>query len=131
MRVNAELDRIKARHGYALLFDAHSIRGEVPRLFEGVLPEFNIGTDDGRSADPRLTERLGARLRGEQRLAGARMDDRLPEGIERVALQHVHADAELDVLRRVHVEVRRTLQGGPELDGVYLTWSALAAAPRR
>ena len=57
-RIGEELDRIKARHGYALLFDAHSIRGEVPRLFEGVLPEFNIGTDDGKSADPRLTERL-------------------------------------------------------------------------
>jgi N-formylglutamate deformylase len=61
-RIAEELDRIKARHGYALLFDAHSIRGEVPRLFEGQLPEFNLGTDDGRSADVRLTERLAQAL---------------------------------------------------------------------
>lgn len=57
-RIAGELGRIKARHGYALLFDAHSIRGEVPRLFEGLLPEFNLGTDDGKSADVGLTERL-------------------------------------------------------------------------
>ena len=59
-RIAAELERIRARHGYALLFDAHSIAGEIPRLFEGALPDFNIGTADGRSADPALTERLAA-----------------------------------------------------------------------
>jgi len=36
--------------------------------------------------------------------------------------------SELEMLRRVHTELRRTAPG-PELDGVYLTWSALAAAP--
>ncbi len=59
-RLAAELARIKARHGYALLFDAHSIAGEVPRLFEGQLPDFNIGTADGKAADASLTERLAA-----------------------------------------------------------------------
>ena len=59
-RLAAELERIKALHGYALLFDAHSIAGEVPRLFAGRLPNFNIGTDDGRSADAGLTQRLAA-----------------------------------------------------------------------
>ena len=62
-QLQAELARIKARHGYALLFDAHSIRGEVPRLFEGALPDFNIGTADGKSASPELTERLAAVVR--------------------------------------------------------------------
>jgi N-formylglutamate deformylase len=37
------------RHGYCLLFDCHSIRSVVPRLFEGTLPTFNLGTNDGRS----------------------------------------------------------------------------------
>ena len=59
-QLEAELARIKARHGYALLFDAHSIAGEIPRLFEGRLPEFNIGTADGKSADRALTDRLAA-----------------------------------------------------------------------
>jgi N-formylglutamate deformylase len=39
-----ELDRMRAQHGFALLWDAHSILSEVPDLFTGVLPEFNIGT---------------------------------------------------------------------------------------
>jgi N-formylglutamate amidohydrolase len=47
----AELARLKAIHGYALLFDCHSIRSVVPRLFEGRLPVFNIGTNSGASCD--------------------------------------------------------------------------------
>jgi len=50
-----ELDRIKAEHGYALLWDAHSIRSEIPWLFEGTLPDLNIGTADGTSADAAIT----------------------------------------------------------------------------
>ncbi|HEX5787975.1 MAG TPA: N-formylglutamate deformylase [Woeseiaceae bacterium] len=48
-RLRAELDTLRRRHGYALLWDAHSIPGRVPRLFEGELPVLNIGTFDGRS----------------------------------------------------------------------------------
>lgn len=47
--LQAELRRIKDRHGYAILWDAHSIRGRVPELFAGVLPDLNFGTDEGRS----------------------------------------------------------------------------------
>jgi N-formylglutamate deformylase len=46
-----ELARIKALHGYAILWDAHSIRSQIPWLFEGTLPGLNIGTADGHSAD--------------------------------------------------------------------------------
>lgn len=59
-QLEAELARLKAAHGYALLFDAHSIAGEIPRLFEGLLPDFNIGTADGRSCDPGLAESVAA-----------------------------------------------------------------------
>ena len=38
-----ELARLKAEFGYALLFDAHSIRSVIPHLFEGKLPDFNLG----------------------------------------------------------------------------------------
>ena len=47
--LRAELDRVRDRHGFALLWDCHSIRSRIPRLFEGVLPDLNIGTYDGRS----------------------------------------------------------------------------------
>jgi formiminoglutamase len=61
-RIADELARIRTRHGYALIFDAHSIAGEIPRLFEGSLPDFNLGTADGKSADPALTAQLAAEL---------------------------------------------------------------------
>ena len=56
----AELERVKAIHGYALLWDAHSIRSRVPRFFEGRLPDFNLGTNDGASCDPDLAEQVYA-----------------------------------------------------------------------
>lgn len=52
----AELARIKARHGFALLWDAHSIRSQIPWLFEGKLPDLNIGTASGLSAHAAITE---------------------------------------------------------------------------
>lgn len=52
--LSAELARLRARHPLVVLYDAHSIRSVVPRLFDGELPIFNIGTNDGRAADPSL-----------------------------------------------------------------------------
>ena len=45
----AEIERVKAIHGVAILYDCHSIRSLIPFLFEGTLPDFNIGTDMGRT----------------------------------------------------------------------------------
>ena len=56
----AELERLKAIYGVALLWDAHSIASEVPRFFEGRLPDFNIGTNGGASCDPSLARRVTA-----------------------------------------------------------------------
>jgi N-formylglutamate deformylase len=55
-----EIARLKAAHGFVLLWDAHSIRAEIPWLFEGRLPDLNIGTADGRSADPSITQAVAA-----------------------------------------------------------------------
>lgn len=44
-----EVKRVKARHGVAILYDCHSIRSRIPFLFEGTLPDFNIGTNGGAS----------------------------------------------------------------------------------
>ncbi|WP_209507681.1 MULTISPECIES: N-formylglutamate deformylase [unclassified Ruegeria] len=43
----AELERVKAIHGIAVLYDCHSIRSRIPFLFDGVLPDMNIGTNNG------------------------------------------------------------------------------------
>lgn len=53
-KIRDELARIKQRHGYAILLDAHSITPIVPGLFSGVLPDLNLGSYDGRSADASL-----------------------------------------------------------------------------
>ncbi|MDM0111615.1 N-formylglutamate deformylase [Variovorax sp. J22R133] len=53
-----ELVRIKAQHGVAALWDAHSIRSVLPRFFEGKLPDLNLGTADGASCDPALAAQL-------------------------------------------------------------------------
>ena len=58
--LQGEIARIKARHGFALLWDAHSIRAEIPWLFEGRLPDLNIGTADGNSAHPSITQAVAA-----------------------------------------------------------------------
>ncbi len=43
-----------------MVYDCHSIRSSVPRLFEGALPQFNLGTDDDRACDPQLSAALSA-----------------------------------------------------------------------
>jgi N-formylglutamate deformylase len=58
----AELARIKAQHGYALLWDGHSIKSVLPWLFEGKLPDLNLGMADGASAAPALRAGLSAVL---------------------------------------------------------------------
>ncbi len=55
--LQAELARLHARHGVVHLLDAHSIRGQIPRLFPGQLPDLNYGTNGGASAGQELTAR--------------------------------------------------------------------------
>jgi formiminoglutamase len=55
-----ELARLRAQHGRVVLYDAHSIRSRVPRLFDGELPQFNIGTNDGATCSPDLEAMVAA-----------------------------------------------------------------------
>lgn len=57
-KLRQTLDGIRERHGHAVLFDVHSIRSRVPRLFEGRLPDLNLGTNDGASCAPDLGQRV-------------------------------------------------------------------------
>lgn len=57
----AELERARARHGVAILYDCHSIRSRIPFLFDGLLPDFNIGTNGGTTCAPEI-EAAVARL---------------------------------------------------------------------
>ncbi len=65
--LQAELQRIHAEHGRAVLWEGHSIRGVVPFLFEGRLPDLNLGTAAGTSCSPSLQSRLEAVLASQDR----------------------------------------------------------------
>lgn len=52
--LRAEIERIHVLHGRAVLYDCHSIRSRIPRLFDGELPQFNIGTNSGQSCAPAM-----------------------------------------------------------------------------
>jgi N-formylglutamate deformylase len=59
-----ELQRLRNEQGHVCLFDGHSIQAELPWLFEGRLPDLNLGTADGQSCSPVLREALAQVLRG-------------------------------------------------------------------
>ncbi len=60
--LHAELARIRGAHGRVVLWEGHSIRGELPFLFDGRLPGFNLGTAGGTSCRPELQQRFEAIL---------------------------------------------------------------------
>jgi formiminoglutamase len=58
----AQIARLSAAHPRVALYDAHAIRSRIPRLFDGELPVFNLGTNSAASCDPALRERVVALL---------------------------------------------------------------------
>ena len=63
-RLQQALAETKAEHGYALLWDAHSIFSELPRFFKGKLTDFNLGTADGKSCAAGMGEALAKAVEG-------------------------------------------------------------------
>jgi formiminoglutamase len=58
--LTTEISRLRTRHPRVVVYDGHSIRSRIPRLFEGLLPNFNIGTNEGASCAPALTAAVEA-----------------------------------------------------------------------
>ena len=57
-QLSATISEIKNKFGMVLLFEAHSIKSQVPRFFDGQLPDFNFGDFNHKSCSIRLTDRL-------------------------------------------------------------------------
>ena len=74
-----ELARLRSLHGHVVLFDAHSIKSELPWLFEGRLPHLNLGTVGGQSCAPELRSALAAVLAAQSRYSHV-MDGRFKGG---------------------------------------------------
>lgn len=58
--LRSELERVHARHGVAILYDCHSIRSHIPFLFDGKLPDLNIGTAGGTTCAPAIEAAVDA-----------------------------------------------------------------------
>ncbi len=65
--LHGEVARLRGEHGHAVLFDAHSIKSELPWLFPGTLAHLNLGTAAGASCAASLQERLATRLESQSR----------------------------------------------------------------
>ena len=74
-----ELLRLKSEHGHAVLFDGHSIKSELPWLFDGKLPDLNLGTASGAACAPSLREALAGLLQAQTRFTVA-VDGRFKGG---------------------------------------------------
>lgn len=61
--LSRQIARIVKKHGFAVLYDAHSIRRVIPRLFDGALPELNLGTVNGTSCASALESAALAEIR--------------------------------------------------------------------
>ncbi|CAN5666727.1 N-formylglutamate deformylase [soil metagenome] len=60
--LRAELERLHAAHGRVVLWEGHTIKGRLPFLVEGRLPDLNLGTAGGASCSPALQARLDSVL---------------------------------------------------------------------
>lgn len=54
--ITAEIERVRQKFGVAILYDCHSIRSNIPFLFDGQLPDFNIGTNEGQTCAPKIEQ---------------------------------------------------------------------------
>ena len=70
--LRAQIERLRASHPTIVLYDAHSIRSHVPRLFEGELPQFNIGSYDGASCADALTDAIAANCASDTHVVNGR-----------------------------------------------------------
>jgi len=70
--IEAEIARLRAIHPRVVLYDCHSIRSRVPRLFDGELPELNVGTDNGATCDPALSDAVVAACEGRSHVLNGR-----------------------------------------------------------
>lgn len=51
-----EIARLRRLHPTVVVYDAHSIRSHIPHLFDGQLPQFNIGTNAGATCAKALAD---------------------------------------------------------------------------
>jgi N-formylglutamate deformylase len=105
-KIAAELARMASHSGFALLWDAHSVASEIPGLFAGVLPEFNLGTRDHASCPREIGNALLDLITTDGRF-GAVLNGRFRGGY--ITSHHARPDiriyaVQLELAQRVYME---------------------------
>ena len=107
--LQAELERLRERFGHVVLFEGHSIQSKLPWLFEGRLPDLNLGTADGESCAPSLRAMMQRVLKAQSRYTHV-TDGRFKGGyITRrygQPFHHVHA-VQLEKCQHLYMDERR------------------------
>jgi N-formylglutamate deformylase len=117
--LETQIERLRAQHPAIVLYDAHSIRSHVPRLFDGELPQFNIGSFNGASCDIALTDAIAAQCVGDSHIINGRFKGGW-------ITRHYG-----DPKRGIHaVQMELSIRGYADEDGVWPPlWDAERAAP--
>ncbi len=112
----AELQRLRDIHGYAILWDGHSIRSQIPWLFDGQLPDLNLGTASGASCAPSLRDTVAQTLAAQSTFSVA-VDGRFKGGyITRhygQPAQSIHA-LQLEMCQYLYMEETRPFNFDPK-----------------
>jgi N-formylglutamate deformylase len=115
----AQIERLRAQHSTIVLYDAHSIRSHVPRLFDGALPKFNIGSFDGASCGTALTDAIAAQCEGDSHVINGRFKGGWITRHYGQPERGVHA-----------VQMELAIRGYADEDGPWPPpWDAVRAAP--
>ncbi|MEO8778902.1 MAG: N-formylglutamate deformylase [Rhodanobacter sp.] len=85
-----EIARLRGEHGRVVVWEGHSIRGRVPMLFDGRLPDLNLGTASGASCTSALQARLQSCLDAQSRFSVA-VNGRFQGGY--ITRHYAHPDA--------------------------------------
>lgn len=114
-----QIARLRVLHPAIVLYDAHSIRSRVPRLFDGELPQFNIGSYDGASCDSALTAAIAARCAGDTHVVNGRFKGGWITRHYGEPARGIHA-----------VQIELAIRGYADEDGAWPPlWDAVRAGP--
>ena len=114
-----QIERLRALHPAIVLYDAHSIRSHVPRLFEGELPQFNIGSYNDLSCDKALTDAIAANCAHDSHVVNGRFKGGWITRHYGQPKRGIHA-----------VQMELAIRGYAEEDGAWPpAWDAARAAP--